>query len=98
MNILRVGESSGQDCLSRNATLTISKCAPLTSSDSNFETIRIPSALYKRIAAKLAGSEFSSVDEWIVQLVENEVEPEQAEISERDEANIREKLKALGYE
>ena len=68
------------------------------SEDSSFETIRVPLSLYRRIASKLSGSEFRSVDEWVVQLLENEVEPEQPKMSERDEANIRERLKALGYE
>jgi hypothetical protein len=67
-------------------------------SEPTFETIRIPSALFNRIAEKLTGSEFKSVEDWVVKLLESEVEPEQPSLSERDEANIRDRLKVLGYE
>ena len=66
--------------------------------ESGFETVRIPSELYRKISAWLIGSEFASVDEWVVKLIENNIEPPEASLSEADEATVRKKLKTLGYE
>jgi Arc/MetJ-type ribon-helix-helix transcriptional regulator len=59
-------------------------------------TIRIPKKLYRRIKEKIAGTIFSSVEEYIIHKLENEF-PEEPVYSEEEEEIIRERLRRLGY-
>ena len=61
-----------------------------------YVTVKIPRHLHTKIATRLVGSVFTSVDEWIVKLIETEFEPHQ--LPESDEAKMRKRLKSLGYE
>ena len=56
----------------------------------------IPRELYTKVEEKIAGTSFTSVEEYLVLLLENEF-PEEAEYSEEEEALIRERLRKLGY-
>jgi hypothetical protein len=58
--------------------------------------VMIPRELYAKVEEKIAGTSFTSVEEYLVLLLENEF-PEEAEYSEEEEALIRERLKKLGY-
>jgi hypothetical protein len=69
-----------------------------TSDANGYETVKIPRELYKKIAARLSGSAFTSVDEWMVRLVQSEVEPQPSPLSREAEDQIRKRLKSLGYE
>ncbi|KYH39302.1 MAG: hypothetical protein AYL28_000770 [Candidatus Bathyarchaeota archaeon B23] len=59
-------------------------------------TIRIPKGLYRRIEERIAGTVFSSVEEYIIHKLENEF-PEEPIYSEEEERIIRERLRRLGY-
>jgi len=59
-------------------------------------TVMIPRELYGKVQEKIAGTSFTSVEEYIVLLLENEF-PEEAEYTEEEEALIRERLRKLGY-
>ncbi|OGD54605.1 hypothetical protein A3K81_04315 [Candidatus Bathyarchaeota archaeon RBG_13_60_20] len=59
-------------------------------------TVMIPRELYTKVEEKIAGTSFTSVEEYLVLLLENEF-PEEAEYSEEEEALIRERLRKLGY-
>ena len=56
----------------------------------------IPRELYTKVEEKIAGTSFTSVEEYLVLLLENEF-PEETEYSAEEEALIRERLKKLGY-
>jgi hypothetical protein len=58
--------------------------------------IMIPSELYKKIEEKIAGTSFSSVEEYIVSKLENEFPAEPVYTKEEEEL-IRERLRRLGY-
>jgi hypothetical protein len=58
--------------------------------------VMIPRELYEKIVEKIAGTSFTSVEEYLVLLLENEF-PEETEYSAEEEALIRERLKKLGY-
>jgi len=58
--------------------------------------VMIPRSLYKKIEEKIAGTSFTSVEEYVALLLENEF-PEETEYSEEEEALIRERLRKLGY-
>jgi len=58
--------------------------------------VMIPRELYTKVEEKIAGTSFTSVEEYLVLLLENEF-PEEAEYSEEEEALIRERLRKLGY-
>jgi len=59
-------------------------------------SVNIPRSLYEKIEKKIAGTIFTSVEEYVALLLENEF-PEEAQYSEEEEALIRERLKKLGY-
>lgn len=56
----------------------------------------IPREIYDKVQEKIAGTSFTSVEEYLLLLLENEF-PEEAEYSEEEEALIRERLRKLGY-
>lgn len=58
--------------------------------------VMIPRELYKKIVEKIAGTSFTTVEEYVALLLENEF-PEETEYSAEEEALIRERLKKLGY-
>jgi len=58
--------------------------------------VMIPRELYKKVEEKIAGTSFTSVEEYLELLLENEF-PEETEYSAEEEALIRERLKKLGY-
>jgi hypothetical protein len=59
-------------------------------------SILIPSDLYKKIEEKIAGTSFSSVDEYIIGKLKNEFPTEPVYTKEEEEL-IRERLRRLGY-
>jgi Arc/MetJ-type ribon-helix-helix transcriptional regulator len=58
--------------------------------------VKIPRELYKKVEEKIAGTSFTSVEEYLKLLLENEF-PEETEYTAEEEALIRERLKKLGY-
>ena len=52
--------------------------------------------MYKKIEEKIAGTSFSSVDEYIIGKLENEF-PAEPVYSKEEEELIRERLRRLGY-
>jgi len=64
--------------------------------DSEMVPIGIPLSLYQKIEEKIAGTSFSSVEEYVVRKLENEF-PTEPVYSEEEEKLIRERLRRLGY-
>ena len=58
--------------------------------------IMIPRELYNKIQAKINGTSFTSVEEYVALKLENEF-PEELEYTEEEEKIIRERLRRLGY-
>ena len=58
--------------------------------------VEIPRELFDKIKEMIAGTSFSSVEEYIVLKLDNEF-PEEVEYSAEEEAIIRERLRRLGY-
>ncbi len=60
--------------------------------------IRLPEKLYREAKAKAEEAGFSTIDEFIVFVLEQLLgEEEPAELSEEDEEKVKERLRALGY-
>ena len=59
-------------------------------------SIKIPRDLYQKIEEKIAGTSFSSVEEYIIRKLENEF-PAEPVYSKEEEELIRERLRRLGY-
>ncbi len=64
-------------------------------------TITIPDSLYKKIEKRVKETDFDSVSDYIVYVLEEvlaslEQEKEQA-FSKKEEEKVKERLKALGY-
>jgi hypothetical protein len=59
-------------------------------------SIWIPRGLYHKIREKIAGTSFSSVEEYIIRKMENEF-PSEVVYSKEEEEMIRERLRRLGY-
>ena len=64
--------------------------------DSDKIAIVIPRSLYQKIEEKVAGTSFSSVEEYVVRKLENEF-PAEPVYSKEEEEMIRERLRRLGY-
>ena len=58
--------------------------------------ISLPKELYDKIAEKINGTSFVSVEEYVIQKLENEF-PKESVYSEEEERLIRERLRRLGY-
>jgi hypothetical protein len=58
--------------------------------------INIPKNLYTKIKEKIAGTSFSSVEEYIIRKLEAEF-PVEPVYSKEEEEMIRERLRRLGY-
>ncbi|KON30728.1 hypothetical protein AC482_03165 [miscellaneous Crenarchaeota group-15 archaeon DG-45] len=59
-------------------------------------SISIPLSLYRKIEEKIAGTSFSSVEEYVTMKMENEF-PAEPVYSKEEEELIRERLRRLGY-
>jgi Arc/MetJ-type ribon-helix-helix transcriptional regulator len=63
------------------------------------KTISLPTEIYTKVGQRIAGTEFQSVDEYVIFVLEEvlkEEEPE-ATFSKEDEEQVKKRLKALGY-
>jgi hypothetical protein len=58
--------------------------------------VMIPRELHEKIREKIAGTSFTSVEEYVVLKLENEF-PDETEYTEEEEQIIRERLRRLGY-
>jgi hypothetical protein len=58
--------------------------------------VMIPRELYEKIEEKIAGTSFTSVEEYVILKLENEF-PDETEYTEEEEQIIRERLRRLGY-
>jgi hypothetical protein len=58
--------------------------------------VMIPRELYEKIEEKIAGTSFTSVEEYVMLKLENEF-PDETEYTEEEEQIIRERLRRLGY-
>ena len=66
----------------------------------NYETIQIPTALYKKIEERIKGTGFASVSDYVTYVLREiiaEDEEEEEEFSKEDEERVKERLRALGY-
>lgn len=64
--------------------------------------VSIPPAVYKKLEARIRGSEFSTVSDYVTfvlteLLAEEEKAGQPAAMSSEDEAKVKERLRALGY-
>ena len=64
--------------------------------DSEKVSIMIPRELYEKIEKQISGTSFSSVEEYIVGMLDNEFHTEPVYTKEEEEL-IRERLRKLGY-
>jgi len=62
----------------------------------NKVAVMIPRELYQKIEEKIAGTSFTSVEEYVMLKLENEF-PDETEYTEEEEQIIRERLRRLGY-
>jgi hypothetical protein len=62
----------------------------------NKVAVMIPRELYEKIEEKIAGTSFTSVEEYVILKLENEF-PDETEYTEEEEQIIRERLRRLGY-
>jgi hypothetical protein len=58
--------------------------------------VMISRELYEKIEEKIAGTSFTSVEEYVMLKLENEF-PDETEYTEEEEQIIRERLRRLGY-
>ena len=68
----------------------------MSEEDSERVSISVPGSLYRKIEEKIAGTSFSSVEEYVVSKLENEF-PAEPVYSKEEEEMIRERLRRLGY-
>jgi len=64
--------------------------------------VAIPLKLYKKIQKRVKSTDFKSVDEYIIYILEEvikqvEEEEEVPEYTEEDEEKVKDRLRALGY-
>jgi Arc/MetJ-type ribon-helix-helix transcriptional regulator len=64
------------------------------------KAVSLPAELYDRIEERISSTEFDSVDEYVIfvlaEILKEEGEEERA-FSQQDEAEVKGRLKALGY-
>lgn len=69
--------------------------------EKEFTAVSIPTSLYKKIEARIKGTEYTSVASYVAKIIcEFLARDEQAvteAFSKEEEEKIKEKLKALGY-
>jgi len=68
----------------------------IMASDTEKVSIKIPRSLYRKIEEKIAGTSFSSVEDYVIAKLENEF-PAETVYSKEEEEMIRERLRRLGY-
>ena len=63
------------------------------------KTVSLPAELYTKIEQRVADTEFHSVDEYVNFVLEEILKEEEPEttFSKEDEAEVKKRLKALGY-
>ena len=65
------------------------------------KTVSLPEKLYKEIEKRVESAGFTSVDEYVIFILEEVVGEESTEqstsLSSEDEENIKKQLKSLGY-
>ena len=59
----------------------------------------LPAALYQRIETRAKNTEFGSVDEYVIFILEEVLreDDETVALNEQDEAEVKKRLKDLGY-
>ncbi len=58
----------------------------------------ISTSLYEKVKEEIAGSEINSVDEYVINLLEEKILKDSGgDLSKEDEDKVKERLKALGY-
>ncbi len=68
--------------------------------EKNYETIHIPTTLYKKIEERIKGTGFASVSSYVTYVLREiiaEDEEEEEKFSKEDEERVKERLRALGY-
>lgn len=64
------------------------------------KSVVLPAELYSKVEERVKGTEFGSVDEYVVSVLEEVVKEEDEEeraFSEEDEEEVKKRLRALGY-
>lgn len=63
------------------------------------KTVSLPAELYSKVEQRISGTEFGSVDEYVAFVLGEVVKEEEPGVtfSERDEEEVKRRLKALGY-
>lgn len=63
-----------------------------------FVEVKIPKELYDRIKKQIEGTDFRSVEEFIIYALESVLEDITEDVySEEEEEKVKERLRALGY-
>jgi Arc/MetJ-type ribon-helix-helix transcriptional regulator len=64
-------------------------------------TIEIPETLYDRVSARIKGTEFSSVSDYVARVIRERLAGEENEkpsgYTKEEEEKVKQRLKALGY-
>jgi Arc/MetJ-type ribon-helix-helix transcriptional regulator len=65
----------------------------------NGKSISLPSDLYQKLEKKVSETGFNSVDEFVAYVLEKVLEDDEPEkeMSAEDEAEVKKRLKSLGY-
>jgi Arc/MetJ-type ribon-helix-helix transcriptional regulator len=65
----------------------------------NGKSISLPSELYSKVEKKVSETGFGSVDEFVAYVLEKVLEDDELEkeMSAEDEAEVKKRLKSLGY-
>ena len=64
------------------------------------KAVLLPAELYSKVEEVVNSTDFSSVDEYVVFVMEEVLKPDEEEgqvFSEEEEREVKERLKALGY-
>jgi Arc/MetJ-type ribon-helix-helix transcriptional regulator len=64
-------------------------------------TIQIPGTLYDRVSARIEGTEFASVSDYVTRVIRERLAAEEnkkaSSYTREEEEKVKERLKALGY-
>ena len=62
------------------------------------KAVFLPDDLYEKIGERVNNTEFNSVDEYVIFVLEEVLKDEEEQsLSEEDEEEVKKRLKALGY-
>jgi len=65
------------------------------------KTIEIPETLYDRVSARIKGTEFTSVSDYVARVIRERLTGEENEkassYTKEEEEKVKQRLKALGY-